>query len=73
MYLHLRDRRDDVVGEFARENVGLHIVHYLAQRFGADRERGIRTCAREVARLLGLGSIATLTPGMVSPEPSSVT
>lgn len=51
MYLHLAGPRDDVLGEFARENVGLHIVRYLADRFGADRERGIATCAREVAKL----------------------
>jgi hypothetical protein len=63
MYLHIGEPRDDVIGEFSRDNVGLKIVRYLAERFGADRERGIRTCAREVARLLGLGSLRKLTPG----------
>jgi len=63
MYLHLGEPRDDVIGEFARENVGFHIVRYLAGRFGADRERGIASCAREAARLLGLRSLATLPPG----------
>jgi len=63
MYLHLGEPRDDVIGEFSRDNVGLKVVRYLAERFGADRERGIRTCVREVARLLGLGSLKTLTPG----------
>ena len=63
MYLHLGEPRDDVIGEFARDNVGLKIVRYLAERFGGDRERGIETCAREVARLLGLGSLKSLSPG----------
>jgi len=63
MYLHLGEPRDDIIGEFARDNVGLKIVRYLAGRFGTDRERGIRTCSREVARLLGLGSLRALTTG----------
>lgn len=63
MYLHLGKPRDDVIGEFARDNVGLKIVRYLAGRFGGDRERGIETCASEVARLLGLGSLKSLSPG----------
>jgi hypothetical protein len=63
MYLHLGEPRDDVIGEFARDNVGLKIVRYLAERFGGDRERGIETCSREVARLLGLRSLKSLSPG----------
>ncbi len=36
---------------------------YLAGRFGAERERGIKTCAREAARLLGIRSLARLSAG----------
>lgn len=54
MYLNLGEPRDDVIGEFSRENVGLHIVRYLAERFGADREQGLERCAAEVAERVGL-------------------
>jgi hypothetical protein len=63
MYLHLDRPRDGVIGVFSRENLGLWIVRYLAERFGADRERGIATCSREAARLLGVRSLAGFTPG----------
>lgn len=43
LYLHLGEPRDDVIGEFARDNVGLKIVRYLAERFGGDREHGVET------------------------------
>lgn len=62
MYLHLDQPREDIIGEFSRENVGLRIVAYLARRFGSNRERGLATCAREVAELLGLGSLRGLEP-----------
>ena len=67
MYLHLPSRakpgkpRSDIVGLIARENIGLRVSRYLADRFGADRERGIRVCAREAAKLLGVRSRARFT------------
>ena len=54
MYLQLGKTRDDVIGEFARENVGMRIVDYVAARFGADRERGTRVCSREAGKLLNV-------------------
>jgi hypothetical protein len=54
MYLHLGPERDAVIGEFDRGNVGLHLTRYLADRVGADRERGIAACVRRIGRLLGL-------------------
>ena len=62
MYLHLGEPREDIIGEFSRENVGLHIVRYLSERFGANREDGLRKCAREVAKLLDLRR-SDLDPG----------
>jgi hypothetical protein len=35
-------------------NLSLAISRYLGGRFGAERERGIRTCAREAAQRLGV-------------------
>jgi hypothetical protein len=63
MYLFLGRPRDGVIGLFSRESIGLKIVRYLAGRFGADRERGLDVCSREAARLLGLSSLAGLSPG----------
>jgi hypothetical protein len=63
MYLYLDRPRDGVIGVFARENAGLWITRYLAERFGADRERGLATCSREAARLLGVRSMAGFSPG----------
>ncbi len=55
--------RDDIVGLIARENVGLRLSRYLAERFGADRERGIKICARDAAKLLGVRSRSRFTSG----------
>lgn len=66
MYLELDPKsepREDLVGLIARENVGLRISRYLADRFGADRERGIRVCAREAAELLDASSRSDFTAG----------
>ena len=57
MYLQTGRRRRDVLGHLGLGNIGLHVSHYLAHRFGADRERGLTTCAREAAKLLGLRSL----------------
>ncbi len=46
--------RDDVIGVFPLANIGLAVTDLLAQRFGADRERGERVCADEAAELLGV-------------------
>jgi len=46
--------RKDVIGEFPLGKIGLAASAYLAERFGADRERGERLCAEEVARQLGV-------------------
>ena len=54
VFLHTRGERTDVLGRFPLGKVGLAISRYLANRFGADREGGIRTCAREAAELLGV-------------------
>ncbi len=53
MFLHLGRPRRDVIGMFSRESVGLRIMRYMAERFGADREAGVETCSREVADMLG--------------------
>ncbi len=43
-------------------NLSLGISAFLAERFGAERERGIQVCAREAARLLGLRARGGFSP-----------
>jgi hypothetical protein len=43
--------------------IGLGVSRYLAGRFGGDRQRGLRLCSREAARLLGVRSFRRFTPG----------
>ncbi len=54
VYLHLDQPREDVVGVLPLANVGLRITRYLAERFGHDRRKAERTCARGAADLLGV-------------------
>jgi len=63
MYFYLKKPRADVLGRFSVGNVGLAVSRYLSERFGADRERGLRTCARDAARLLGVRSLGPFSPG----------
>jgi len=56
VFFYLGRPRPDVLGRVSLGNIGLGIVCYCADRFGADRETAIRTCSREAARLLGVGS-----------------
>jgi len=57
MFLRLDRSRSKVLGGLALGNVGLRVSAYLSGRFGADREAGLRACAREAASMLGLSSL----------------
>jgi len=46
-------QREDVIGIFPLEAIGVATTDLLARRFGADRERGEATCAAELAALCG--------------------
>jgi len=63
LFWHRGRARADVLGRLDLGVAGLAVSRYLAERFGADRERGIAICAREAARVLGLRSLARLSPG----------
>ena len=59
MFLDPRGRRPrrDVIGRVGLGGVGTRISDYLAERFGADREKGIRLCSREAMKRLGLEAL----------------
>jgi hypothetical protein len=63
VYLFLDSERKDVLGRISLGNIGLAVSRYLARRFGSDRELGLRTCASEAARLLGVRPVSRSTPG----------
>jgi hypothetical protein len=51
VYWHMGRSRDDVIGIFPFDQIGLAITDTLARRFGSDRERGEHVCADEAAKL----------------------
>ena len=57
--------RRDVLGHVDLAHIGAHASRLLAVRFGADRERGLRECARLAARRLGVAE-PTSSPGVRS-------
>ena len=63
VYLHLGRRRDDVIGLLPLANVGLQVTRFLAERYGARRERAGHECARQAAAILGVRSFGNFTPG----------
>ena len=54
VFLHTARPRGDVLGRVSLGNIGLRISRLLAARAGAERERGVRDCASDAARLLGV-------------------
>ncbi len=52
LYFQLDAPRDDVIGEIALGEIGLAMSRWLAQHYGADRERGLRECSARAAELL---------------------
>ncbi len=63
VYYSLARARRDVIGEIALGQIGLAVSASLARRFGAERERGVRLCAREAAARFGLRSRARWSAG----------
>jgi hypothetical protein len=62
MFLRTAGTRRDVLGELSPGDIGLGITRSLAERFGGDRERGVRTCIREAAAIAGVRSFAGWAP-----------
>ncbi|MDA1000932.1 MAG: hypothetical protein O2807_10530 [bacterium] len=63
MFLSLGRPRREALGAMELGPVGLLVTDYLAGRFGGDREKGERTCAKEEAALLGVRSLQGWSPG----------
>jgi hypothetical protein len=63
VFLHLDRKPRKVLGGLELGNVGLRIANYLSQRFGSNREAGLRACSREAAELLGVRSMRAFSLG----------
>jgi len=63
VFLHADGPRRDVLGQVSIGNIGLHVSRLLAARGGADRERAVRGCSREAARILGVRRFEGWTGG----------
>lgn len=63
MFLYLDRTRPDVLAKIPTEEVGLKISRLLADRFGADREKAVRTLSDEAAHLLGVRTRRSWSPG----------
>ncbi len=63
VFLHTRSARTDVLGSLPLERVGLRVTEFLAERFGAQRERATVACVEEAARLTGASPTVGRTEG----------
>lgn len=63
IYLFAGRVREDVLGVLPLPNVGLAATAYLAERFGYDRRRAERECAKEAAARLGVRSLVGVSRG----------
>ncbi|UCE17599.1 MAG: hypothetical protein JSV84_12015 [Gemmatimonadota bacterium] len=63
MFLYLDKTRQDVLAKISIGELGLKISRLLAERFGSDREKGVRTLSREAAKLLGVRTLRNWSAG----------
>jgi len=63
VFFHVGKPRTDVLGALPLGRVGQKVTWYLGERFGSNRAEGDRTCAREAAKLLGVRSTRSFSPG----------
>ena len=63
VFLHTAGPRRDVLGQVSLGNIGLHVSRLLAERVGGERERGVRACSREAARLVDAQSLEGWSTG----------
>jgi hypothetical protein len=61
LYYESGNSRDDIIGEIPLGAIGLAISRWLAARYGADRELGLRECAASAGEALGIDA-ADLDP-----------
>ena len=63
VFYYMGKPRADVMGRLPLGEIGVGVSRYLASRFGAAREEGLRVCSREAMKLLGLRSLRGFDAG----------
>jgi hypothetical protein len=63
LFLHTDPANKVALGSLPLGAIGIRITRLLADRYGADREKGLRECSREAARLLGVRSMRSWKQG----------
>jgi hypothetical protein len=59
LFFSLAGKRRDVLGLVCTDTVSLGIIDYVSQRFGSRREAGEKQCSQELAKALGVDSVAS--------------
>lgn len=56
LFFEIGERRQDVIGVWPANGVGLAVTEGLVSRFGSDRERAVQACADEAADVAWAGN-----------------
>jgi hypothetical protein len=59
LFFSLASKRQDVLGTVCTDSASLGVIDYVSQRFGSQREAGVRCCSRELADSLGVKSVSS--------------
>ncbi len=63
LFFSLARKRQDVLGTVCTDSASLGVINYVSQRFGSQREAGVRLCSQELADNLGVDSVSNWSAG----------
>ena len=63
LFFSLARKRQDVLGTVCTDSASLGVINYVSQRFGSQREAGVRRCSQELADNLGVDSVSNWSAG----------
>jgi len=63
LFFSLGRKRQDVLGAVCTDSASLGVIDYVSQRFGSQREAGVRRCSQELADSLGVDSVSSWSAG----------
>jgi len=58
LFFSLGRKRQDVLGTICTDSASLGVLDYVSERFGSEREAGVRRCSLELADKLGVDSVS---------------
>ena len=63
LFFSLARKRQDVLGTVCTDSASLGVIDYVSQRFGSQREAGVRRCSQELVDNLGVDSVSNWSAG----------